>query len=215
MIVWISILIGDGSEGNFDGVTGKSKIYQPCGITVDHDNIIYFTDIPVNTVKMCTPLKLTSKFLENTGKIYEAFSMHSDKQSKITMPLPQALDTVISARKYFEDSRNVLRRTLRTERALNGPDGSISNVSMNSIELLEWGLKNLNIQTSKYGFKDTVLTLLLVKSFFLRDGGISDFFRRDGGISDFFWRDDGISGFFWRDGGIEDPPSGPSYKNGA
>ena len=73
------------------------------------------------------------------------------------MPLPQALDKIISARKYFEDSRNVLRRTLGTERALNGPDGSISNVSMNSMELLEWGLKNLNIQTSKYGFKDIVL----------------------------------------------------------
>ena len=90
----INTLVGDGSEGNCDGVASKSRVYQPCGITVEHDNIIYFTDIRVSTVKMCTPLKLTSKFLENTGKVYEAFSIHSDEQSKITMHLPQALDTI-------------------------------------------------------------------------------------------------------------------------
>ena len=79
----VRTLIGNGCEGNSDGLASKSRPYQPCGITVEHDNIIYFSDIRLSTVKICTPLQLTAEFLENTGKIYEAFSIHAKGMEKV------------------------------------------------------------------------------------------------------------------------------------
>ena len=154
----IQNLVGDGNEGHRDGVYSNVMMYQPCGITIKRDIVIYFCDVRSSTMRMCTPLNLTAIFLQNVRKIYDAFSIHSkgDENKNVTS-LSDAINTVASSNEYFQQERRTLGEALNTTKVLNGPEESVSNVSMQSLDLLEWSLRNLEKLTNSFSFQHTNL----------------------------------------------------------
>lgn len=71
--------IGSGTEGNSDGIASKCQLYQPTGICVEFDNVVYFTDYRTASVKIASSLTHTGTFLEAIGNILKAFSVHEKK----------------------------------------------------------------------------------------------------------------------------------------
>lgn len=70
----ILVLAGLGEEGNNDGT--RASFSQPMGICVENKNNIFVTDAQVGAVKLITDAGSAVQFLENLGKLYEAFSVH-------------------------------------------------------------------------------------------------------------------------------------------
>ena len=88
----------------------------------------------------------------------DAFSIHSkgDENKNVTI-LSDAINTMASSNEYFQQQQITLGEALNTTKVLNGPEGSISNVSMQSLDVLEWILRKLEKHTNSFSFQHTNL----------------------------------------------------------
>ena len=74
--------IGCGKEGNLDGKALQCELYQPIGIYVEFDNVVYVADYKSSCIKITSTMIHTAKFLSAIGKLMRAFSIH-EKRGKI------------------------------------------------------------------------------------------------------------------------------------
>ena len=74
--------IGCGKEGNLDGRALQCELYQPIGIYVEFDNVVYVADYKSSCIKITSTMLHTAKFLSAIGKLMRAFSIH-EKRGKI------------------------------------------------------------------------------------------------------------------------------------
>ena len=77
----VEVFAGSGSEGNKDGMASKTEFYQPVGLCVEFNHVVYVCDAQISCVKILTSLKQTAAFLNAMGNIYKAFSVHEKHQS--------------------------------------------------------------------------------------------------------------------------------------
>ena len=82
-----------------DGLAKHAEFYQPAGLCVEFDHVVYVCDARTSCIKVFTTLTETATFLDAVGKIYKAFSIH-DKHAQyqgghhtgyrnLTIPLPK------------------------------------------------------------------------------------------------------------------------------
>ena len=69
-------LVGNGKEGNLDGKASKAELFQPTGICVEFDHVVYFADYQSSSIKIVSTLQNTAKLLRSFGKLMQAFSIH-------------------------------------------------------------------------------------------------------------------------------------------
>ena len=74
--------IGCGKEGNLDGRALQCELYQPIGIYVEFDNVVYVADYKSSCIKITSTMLHTAKFLSAIGKLMRAFSIY-EKRDKI------------------------------------------------------------------------------------------------------------------------------------
>ena len=74
--------IGCGKEGNLDGKALHCELYQPYGICVEFDNVVYLADYKSSCIKITSTMMHTAKFLSAIRKLMRAFSIH-EKRGKI------------------------------------------------------------------------------------------------------------------------------------
>ena len=84
----VRIIAGLGEEGNDDGTCASFS--QPMGICVENGKNIFVTDAHVEAVKLITDAGCAVKFLENLGKLYQAFSVHQKHKRTHTSTLQEA-----------------------------------------------------------------------------------------------------------------------------
>ena len=72
---------GSGKEGNSDGLHNTCEFYQPTGIAVEYDNVVYVCDTQTSCIKILTTLRKTSNFLNAIAKLFSAFSVHEKKKT--------------------------------------------------------------------------------------------------------------------------------------
>ena len=65
-----------GKEGNLDGKALQCELYQPIGICVELENVIYQADYKSSCIKTTSTMMHTAKFLSAIGKLMWAFSIH-------------------------------------------------------------------------------------------------------------------------------------------
>ena len=71
--------IGSGTKGNSDGIASLCQLYQPTGIWLEFDNVVYFTNCRTASVKITSTLSHTGTFFEAIGKLMKAYSVHEKK----------------------------------------------------------------------------------------------------------------------------------------
>ena len=76
----VEVFAGSGSEGNNDGMASRTEFYQPTGLCVEFNCVVYVCDVQTNCTKILTSLKQTATFLNAVGKIYKGFSVHEEHQ---------------------------------------------------------------------------------------------------------------------------------------
>ena len=101
-------------------------------------------DGKLTAVKMIPTMNHTSDLLNTIGKLNEAFSVHekyakySFKKLTEAVALKRECITVLES---YVDS--IKEENENLPKLLNGPEGSISNKTYDSIKLLEWSLMEL------------------------------------------------------------------------
>ena len=151
----VETFAGGVENGSRDGTALYSRFYEPYGIAVEFDNVVYVSDVSVGSIKLITPLKRTAEFLSSLYSLAMAFSLH-EKQ------VPYNVLTIDEAIALAEKCVNVVQQNvdwIRNERggsvkSLNGPEGSVSAVTVDSLHLLLWGLKQLRVNTGKLGYRN-------------------------------------------------------------
>ena len=74
--------IGCANKGNLDRKGLQCEPYQPIGICVEFNKVVYLADYNLSCIKIMSTMMHTAKFLSTVGKLMWAFSKH-EKRGKI------------------------------------------------------------------------------------------------------------------------------------
>ena len=76
-------------EPEKQAIGSRASFSQPMGICVENNKTILITDAQLGTIKLITEINDVNLFLENLGKLYEAFSVHLKHKWVNTSLLPE------------------------------------------------------------------------------------------------------------------------------
>ena len=149
-----SIFAGGESEGSKDGSAEFSRFYNPSGLAVEFDNVVYVSDYSTGSIRILTTLSETSKFLKALGNLADAFSIHESKQEFKLQSLPDAILLVERCVEVIQKNTDLIRENDPSlPKSLNGPEGSVSAVSLESLHIVLWALKRLGTISATYNIK--------------------------------------------------------------
>ena len=144
-----SVVAGSGRCGNEDGPAGYASFTQLQGICSESDTM-YVTDSMYATgcVKMITRLSGTAELLKQLGRLYDSFEIHARvacPRQPTTISISDTTSSVAEVAAFMEESvKKVKVNHNLANKSTNGPEGTISNQTQESIKLLEDGMEALN-----------------------------------------------------------------------
>ena len=116
--------ISDGSRSSFS---------QPVGIPVENNKTFQVTDAQVGAIRLITEINDVNLFLENLGKLYEAFSVHLKHKRVNTSSLPETAEKVNSLDVFLKGTVSSVQTLTGTTRKTNGPEGTITSKTTDSV----------------------------------------------------------------------------------
>ena len=125
------LFAGTGETGNSDG--SRSSFSKPVGVRVENNKTFQVTDAQVGAIKLITETNYVNLFLENLGKLYEAFSVHLNHKRVNTSSLPEAAEKVNSLDVFLKGTVSSVQTLTGTTRKTNRPEGTITSKTTDSI----------------------------------------------------------------------------------
>jgi hypothetical protein len=144
--------------GNQDGPSMSCQFYQPTGICVEFNHVVYVCDSQTGCIKIFSTLVHTSQLLGAIGKLYTAFSVHEKHQSYKQCSLDEAILLVESCLTVLRGNETMIRNSCdKAPKSLNGPEGNVATKTVDSIALMKWGLERLRHNISPWNYTATNL----------------------------------------------------------
>ena len=157
----VSVIAGTGQVGNEDGTADCAKFTQLQGICAEGDNI-YVTDAATGSVKLITGLSGTVEFLQRLGQLYDSFGIHTKGVDSAHITISEARANVGTVHSYFQET---VRRVKDTHnlgcKSTNGPEGTISSQTQDSLKILKVGMEALDDIFKEFPGYDADLETLL------------------------------------------------------
>lgn len=159
--------VGTDENTSRDGSENTAAFLQPIGLCSEEDTL-YVCDTAVGCVKMISPVTSLVSYLEAMYKMYDSFGIHTETKPQY-FEIVENLEKVIAFLKKGEDDA---RKRHSKEGAVQGPDGVVASKTVESIQLLLQGIKDvyrevLDISSAyqdKINFK-SLLTLVCERLF--------------------------------------------------
>ena len=104
------------------------------------------TDAQTGSIKLITEISGAVAFLDSLGMLYHAFSMHFKHHQYKIMPLTDAQENVNLVSNYLLNTVNTVKSKLDTTRELNGPEGTISSKTLESVIMIKNGQALLTVK---------------------------------------------------------------------
>ena len=140
-------MIAGHSKGDSDGSQSHSKLCQPIRICVEFDRNIYVTDSGSGAVKLINrPLTGIAEFLGKLQVLVKAFNIHSKKSavSETRSSVHEAIDMVDEVLEYVKScSRRARELQSLARETTDGPEGTLSNKCLKSLELMVQSLRKV------------------------------------------------------------------------
>lgn len=154
----VKVFAGTGAEGTRDGLASRAEFYQPAGLCVEFDHVLYICDARTNCIKVFTTLHETAAFLDAVGKIYKAFSVHEKHAKYELCNLQDAVLLLKETLQYLRRNEALIRGEIQSlPRSLNGPQGNVAEKTIESVSLLQSGLQRLYDLLAPMGYTWTNL----------------------------------------------------------
>ena len=116
-----------GSEGNRDGLARHTEFYQPPGLCVAFNHVVYVCDSRTSYIRVFTTLKETAIFLVAVGNIYKFFLVDEIHAQNKLCSLREAATLVNESLQYLH--RNEAKVPERSPWQCGQEDNSVSVVS--------------------------------------------------------------------------------------
>jgi hypothetical protein len=121
---------------------------------------VYVCDAQTNSIKLLSRMYHCARFLRAIGALYEAFSIHNKAALYETKTINEAIELVRHCKTTLEDYEYEIRAERNITGALNGPQGHVSAKTVDSIQLMEWGLLRLALASILAEYDYQCLNLL-------------------------------------------------------
>ena len=184
----VRVLAGSGRSGTKDGSETSASFSQPTAVCCEEGaDTVYVLDTSIGRLKMITSTLALTTFLENLWKFLTAFQLTSEDVSG----LEEAIDLTQSYYSFLEKASLKVQQIKGSTAKTQGPDGTLSSSTLNSVEMILLGLNRLKedvIHLNPEYLKDievrSLLTLFVENFFSSMRGGntitptVLDFCRR-------------------------------------
>lgn len=155
----VETLARDGSEGAQDG-TGKScsffQVHGICSVSAT----LFTTDAAAGRIKLMTGLSGTTDFLEHFAILYDTFGITCKASTSEPITPEQVIQNLNTVDGYIKATVMNVKETsnLKEDSTTNGPQGTVSEQTQASIELLLKSVKSLmsNVTNVNPNYKDTI-----------------------------------------------------------
>ena len=170
----VSVVSGAAGKGDKDGPSSHSKLCQPVGICVELVKHL-FMDSGSSSVKLVNrPLKGIVDFFSSLQALLVAFNVHSKQKSQVSPSVSpaigEAIQMVNKTLEYVQSCsmKSKELQSLKDNSTTDGPQGTVSNKCLKSLELLKRSLESLDTNlkglSAKPGFQlkhnlESLLTL--------------------------------------------------------
>ena len=131
----VEMIAGNGREGNAEGRAENSSFGQLMGICTENTNI-FVTDPQTGCVKLVTTITGTVTFLKHLAKLYRAFSVHLKHETVPRLPIAEAMKEVSDLKNFLEGTVSTVQASLNSQKATNGPEGTVSNQTLKSVQMI-------------------------------------------------------------------------------
>ena len=109
----------ENEDRSSDGPVKARCLKQPVGICTEFGSVVYVCDAQTNSVKICTKLKVCAQFLEATGCLYEAFSVHNKGARYTVRSAEEAIGLVKQCRDMLDENTSDIQGTTSIKTTLN------------------------------------------------------------------------------------------------
>ena len=155
----VDTLAGDGREGEQDGTEKSCSFVQVHGIFSVADTL-FTTDAAAGEIKLITGLLGTTNFLSHLGILYDIFGIAYKGSTSQTITPEEVSQNVEKVNDYIKSTVRNVKETnhLKEDLATNGPQGTVSKKTKDSVELLLNGVNNLirNITNVSPEYNDSI-----------------------------------------------------------
>ena len=155
----VETLAGDGSEGAQDG-TGKSCSFLQLHGICNVSDTFFTTDAAAGKIKLMTGLSATTYFLEHLGILYDILGFTCKASTSQPITSEQVTQNLNTVDEYIKATVMNVKETnnLKEDSTTNGPQGTMSQGTRTSIELLLNGVNSLvsKVTNVNPNYKDSI-----------------------------------------------------------
>lgn len=155
----VTVLVGNGQEGSQDGTAKSCSFVQAQGICSVGETL-FVTDAAAGCVKLVTGLSGTTTFLKHLGLLYDSFGITCKGTVAQQLSPHEVLQNVVKVDRYIKSTVSQIKQdnNLKESSSMNGPQGTVSQKTQQSLGLLERGIERFlnNINMINPGFAEHI-----------------------------------------------------------
>jgi hypothetical protein len=138
----LSLIAGSGREGTKDGTGLSCSFVQPTGIAVDGASLLV-CDTGGGRICVISRVAPLVDLLGRLRRLYETFGLHLRGKTVARQSLLEGIANMEAITDAFEAQTAAVRERV-DKKTVNGPDGAISNDSLQSLRMLRDALRGAN-----------------------------------------------------------------------
>ena len=138
----VTVIAGCESDGSNDGSSSCASLSQPTALCVE-GNTLYVADTSVGAIRMVTPCEKMCKFLKELNALYQVFGVHLKKKKAEWYSLEEAIPPLERLYDFCISWIKDVQQCMGKECVTQGPEGTVSRKSVQSLELMISSLKRV------------------------------------------------------------------------
>ena len=110
-------------------------------IDLNSNQNVFVADPLIGAIRLITKFLGEMRILEYLGELYQAFSIHHKYKQRKVSPISEAGDIVKNVFTFLQQKSMAVKNLTGIEKDKNGREGTISNKTLKSLQLLSDGVR--------------------------------------------------------------------------
>ena len=138
----VTVIAGCENDGSNDASSSCDSFSQPTALCVE-GNTLHVADTSVRAIRMVTPCEEMCKFLKELNALYQVFGVHLKKKKAEWYSLEEAIPPLERLYEFCISWIKDVQQCMGKECVTQGPEGTVSRKSVQSLELMSLSLKRV------------------------------------------------------------------------
>lgn len=144
----ITTIAGTGEDGCLLGSASHCSFGQPVAVAAENEKNLFLCDVQYGAIKLITGLEGTTLFLSCLNKLYLAFGVKSKKNLLPQQTPAESILQIEECIEFLSKTISDVKALHSLERNTNGADGTISQQTMESVQMMHSSMSSLVDVTS-------------------------------------------------------------------